>query len=212
MGHLEPPGGKRAPPGPAPRGGVAHVWQWLHHIRPAHPLARGDKRTTLAQVSPDDVRALLDAIPTGVLILDAEGFIAEANAAATRLLGNPPGGLRGVPIHCVLPGCDHPGEQAAVQPDGRLTHIGVEAAPVRLGRTTGLLLVLSDVADMRRRDHEAARQRDEIAHLSRVAMLGELSGALAHELNQPLATILTNAQAAQRLLRARGVEASQRVL
>jgi len=40
----------------------------------------------------------------------------------------------------------------------------------------------------------------ELAHLSRVAMLGELSGSLAHELNQPLAAILSNAQAAQRFL------------
>jgi len=44
------------------------------------------------------------------------------------------------------------------------------------------------------------RQRDELIHLSRVAMLGELSGSLAHELNQPLTAILSNAQAAQRFL------------
>ena len=47
---------------------------------------------------------------------------------------------------------------------------------------------------------DARQQRQELAHLTRVAMLGELSGALAHELNQPLTAILSNAQAAQRLL------------
>jgi signal transduction histidine kinase/ligand-binding sensor domain-containing protein len=47
---------------------------------------------------------------------------------------------------------------------------------------------------------EIHKQREEIAHLSRVAALNELSGSLAHELNQPLAIILSNAQAAQRLL------------
>ena len=57
---------------------------------------------------------------------------------------------------------------------------------------------LSD--DLRESEAEAMRQRDELAHLSRVTMLSELSGSLAHELNQPLAIILTNAQAAQRLL------------
>jgi signal transduction histidine kinase len=58
-----------------------------------------------------------------------------------------------------------------------------------------------------RAEHEAAsrceelqRQREQLAHLTRVAVLGELSGALAHELNQPLAAILANAQAARRLL------------
>ena len=43
-------------------------------------------------------------------------------------------------------------------------------------------------------------KRREIAHLGRVATLGELSMTLAHEMNQPLAIILSNAQAAQRLL------------
>jgi two-component system, LuxR family, sensor kinase FixL len=52
----------------------------------------------------------------------------------------------------------------------------------------------------RRSEREAQEQRAELAHLSRVAVLGELSGALAHELNQPLTAILSNAQTAQRLL------------
>ncbi|HVO01761.1 MAG TPA: ATP-binding protein [Candidatus Cybelea sp.] len=43
----------------------------------------------------------------------------------------------------------------------------------------------------------------QLTHLTRVVTLGELSGALAHELNQPLTAILSNAQAGQRLL-ARG--------
>ncbi|MET0718857.1 MAG: ATP-binding protein [Pseudoxanthomonas sp.] len=47
---------------------------------------------------------------------------------------------------------------------------------------------------------QAAIQRDELAHLSRVALLAELSGSLAHELNQPLTSILSNAQAAQRFM------------
>jgi C4-dicarboxylate-specific signal transduction histidine kinase len=47
---------------------------------------------------------------------------------------------------------------------------------------------------------EVADQRAQLAHLTRVAVLGELSGALAHELGQPLTAILSNAQAAQRFL------------
>ena len=48
---------------------------------------------------------------------------------------------------------------------------------------------------------EARRHESELAHLSRVAMLGQLSGSLAHELNQPLTAILSNAQAALRFLK-----------
>jgi signal transduction histidine kinase/ligand-binding sensor domain-containing protein len=44
------------------------------------------------------------------------------------------------------------------------------------------------------------RQQAELAHSSRVSLLGELSASLSHELKQPLAAILTNAQAAMRFL------------
>ena len=58
----------------------------------------------------------------------------------------------------------------------------------------------TDITRRREAEFELALQRNELAHLSRVAMLGELSGSLAHELNQPLTAILSNAQAAQRFL------------
>ena len=51
---------------------------------------------------------------------------------------------------------------------------------------------------------ESEKQREELMHLTRVSILGQLSGALAHELNQPLAAILSNAQAAQRFLNQNG--------
>jgi signal transduction histidine kinase len=72
----------------------------------------------------------------------------------------------------------------------------------RDGRGKAQLLrgVSMDVSALKHAELEAARQRNELAHLSRVATLGELSGSLAHELNQPLAIVLSNAQAAQRLL------------
>jgi two-component system sensor kinase FixL len=55
-----------------------------------------------------------------------------------------------------------------------------------------------------RREAEAALQRSraELAHYNRVSTMGELAASLAHELRQPLSGILTNAQAAQRFLRA----------
>jgi signal transduction histidine kinase len=53
-----------------------------------------------------------------------------------------------------------------------------------------------------RTEREAARLRDQLAHVSRVNTLGQLSGALAHELKQPLTSILANAQAAQAMLKA----------
>jgi signal transduction histidine kinase len=54
----------------------------------------------------------------------------------------------------------------------------------------------------RRAESRARRSLGQLAHLDRVAAMGELATSLAHELNQPLAAILANAQAARRLLAA----------
>ncbi|MGE5346927.1 MAG: sensor histidine kinase [Acidithiobacillales bacterium] len=73
------------------------------------------------------------------------------------------------------------------------------------GRPARVLGVSIDVTRRKLAELESERSRAELAHLSRVAMLGELSGSLAHELNQPLTAILSNAQAALRFLSRDGV-------
>jgi PAS domain S-box-containing protein len=57
-----------------------------------------------------------------------------------------------------------------------------------------------DVTERRQTELEVAQQRSELAHLSRVTLLDELSGSLAHELSQPLGAICSNAEAAEILL------------
>jgi PAS domain S-box-containing protein len=61
--------------------------------------------------------------------------------------------------------------------------------------------VTLDITPRKLAELDLQQKQREITHLARVATLGELSGALAHELNQPLTAILSNAQAAQRFLR-----------
>ncbi|HWI99126.1 MAG TPA: MASE1 domain-containing protein [Burkholderiales bacterium] len=63
-----------------------------------------------------------------------------------------------------------------------------------------MLLLAVVLHDRARVELDAREQRLQLTHLSRVAMLGELSGGIAHELNQPLTAILSNAQAAQHLI------------
>jgi C4-dicarboxylate-specific signal transduction histidine kinase len=60
--------------------------------------------------------------------------------------------------------------------------------------------IFVDVTDQKAAEIDAALQRQEVAHLMRVSVLGQLSGAIAHEINQPLTAILSNAQAALHLL------------
>jgi two-component system, LuxR family, sensor kinase FixL len=63
------------------------------------------------------------------------------------------------------------------------------------------MMFLAAVVEERHRTEEATRrQRDELAHALRVTTLGELVASIAHELNQPLSALTTNAQAGRRLL------------
>jgi C4-dicarboxylate-specific signal transduction histidine kinase len=71
-----------------------------------------------------------------------------------------------------------------------------------VGPEGGAAIMHFDISARKQAEAEARRHLDEIAHMDRVAALGELASSLAHELNQPLTAILTNAQAAHRFLAA----------
>lgn len=93
-------------------------------------------------------------------------------------------------------------EYSFVQPDGTTHWVASRATPRsrRGGKPDHLLGVLMDITSRKQAEQEAVRQRKQLTHLTRVSVLGALSGALAHELNQPLTAILSNAQAARRIL------------
>lgn len=79
-----------------------------------------------------------------------------------------------------------------------------EAVVQQLNRPAGGAIVSHvNITNQRYAEVEAQKLRDQLAHVARVASLGELATSLAHELNQPLTAILSNAQAAQHYL-ARG--------
>lgn len=86
--------------------------------------------------------------------------------------------------------------------DGSYRHWAVRVAARREGarRPTTFVAVCQDITAEVIARSEALQHRDALAQVARVSALGELTGALAHELNQPLAAMLSNAQAALRLL------------
>ncbi len=63
-----------------------------------------------------------------------------------------------------------------------------------------LLGVAIDVTQRKLAEIQAEQDRVALQHMSRVSMLGQLSASIAHQLNQPLASILGNAEAAQKML------------
>jgi signal transduction histidine kinase len=76
--------------------------------------------------------------------------------------------------------------------------IGAIALLMTQGALIGGLLLAR--ARQRRAEAEARLQRDDLAHVLRVTALGEMTTSLAHEISQPVAAILLNAQAARRLM------------
>jgi PAS domain S-box-containing protein len=94
-------------------------------------------------------------------------------------------------------------EVRVVLPDGQIRWVRVRAQVHADERGSSHLFsgVFIDITEQKVAEAEAALQRQEVTHLVRVSTLGELSGAIAHEINQPLTAILSNAQAALHLLR-----------
>jgi two-component system, LuxR family, sensor kinase FixL len=97
---------------------------------------------------------------------------------------------------------DYESEYRLVLPDGIVRWMSTRGS-VHFdghGEPARLLGVSIDITARKQAELEAQRDREELSHLSRVALMGEMSASIAHELNQPLAGILTNAAAGQRFI------------
>jgi PAS domain S-box-containing protein len=97
---------------------------------------------------------------------------------------------------------DYASEYRIVLPDGTQRWIAARArlAPAAGKKQARLLGVSVDITERKRAEQQVQLQRDELAHVSRVAAMGELAASVAHELNQPLGAILSNAEAAELFL------------
>jgi two-component system sensor kinase FixL len=194
---------------------VALGYQLCHDaIRAAHLASE-------LQVGEERFRRVVEAAPSAMIMVNHEGQITLANLQAEKTFGYPREELLGRPIEMLVPEqlrSDHRGfrHDYLCDPQARPMGAGRELfgrrkdgseVPVEIGlspiHTSNGPLVLASIVDITERklaELEAARQRHDLAHLSRVTALGELSSSLAHELTHPLTAILSNAQAAQRFL------------
>jgi signal transduction histidine kinase len=93
--------------------------------------------------------------------------------------------------------------------------VAAAAVGLALAVQTGLIVALLVQARQRKRaEAEAARQRADLVHTARLSAVGELVASIAHEINQPLGAILSNAEAAEILLEADppGLDKVRRIL
>jgi PAS domain S-box-containing protein len=92
-------------------------------------------------------------------------------------------------------------EYRIVLPDGQVRWIaGRGRVEFGSGKPLRMRGVSLDITDRRQAELEAARQRTELAHAARLTIVGELAASIAHEINQPLGAILSNAETAVILL------------
>ncbi len=68
------------------------------------------------------------------------------------------------------------------------------------GHGQRMLGVAMDITERKKAEFQATQDRSALRHITRVSLLGQLSASIAHQLNQPLASILSNAEAARLML------------
>jgi PAS domain S-box-containing protein len=107
--------------------------------------------------------------------------------------------------HTILQGRHFKGELLCFRKNGEKYWNLLRIAPVRdtNGAVTHYVGIQTDMTLMRQRDLEIKEQREELLHVTRVGKLAEFVSSLAHEISQPLTSILSYAQAAQRMLGSR---------
>jgi two-component system sensor histidine kinase FlrB len=122
---------------------------------------------------------LLDLLPGGVIVIDAHGFVREANPAACELLGLPLEGQlwRHVIARCFAPR-DDDGHEVSLK-DGRRLSISTRS----LDAEPGQLVLLNDLTETR-------HLQDQLARHERLSSLGRMVASLAHQIRTPLSAAL----------------------
>src|SRR5262245_24410620 len=170
--------------------------------------------------SEERMRVAAEAVDLGIWEWDLTKDEISATNARSALVGWPASGkiawndfisrlhpddrdrVRHTVDNAIHSGEDFDSEYRLILPDGILRWISTRGSVHfdDAGKPARLLGISIDITARKQAELEAQRDRAELSHLSRVALMGEMSASIAHELNQPLAGILSNAAAGQRFI------------
>ena len=164
----------------------------------------------------EEWQATFDSISHAVIILDRDLKILRHNAAATALFKLPSSeilgrfchhlmhGKIGPPVDCPVKKSfktkDH--QENEIYDAGRKAWYQVSSDPIldEDGRVSRIVHGMKDITERVAVEEKARLQWEELAHVTRIGIMGELTSSLAHEINQPLTAIQSNAAAARRFL------------
>ncbi len=172
-----------------------------------------------AEEAKRNLATIVESSDDAILSKTLDGTITTWNAGAERIYGYSTSEIVGQHVSILAPAerkeevtrvleqlrcgekVDHL-ETVRVTRDGRRIDVSLTISPIKdeHGIVIGASTIARDITQRKQAEMETRRQRSELAHLSRVTTLGELSGSLAHELNQPLGAILRNTEAAELFL------------
>lgn len=180
-----------------------------------------EKRTAIngLKASENQIRVITDALPVLISYIDKEKRYQFANKAYSRWFGNRQGQILGRHVRDVL-GEDmyqktRPYLVSALQGQGERVRFETELIKnericlfeilyvpdmSQEEKISGVFALWYDLSEKKQKEMELKRHREELTHVSRLATMGELTASIAHELNQPLTAILSNAQAALRFM------------
>jgi signal transduction histidine kinase len=132
-------------------------------------------------------------------------FLTDEQIAETGVLPLVQKAFAGDPV--VLPLIEYNGIRSAgeigledVEPATLWLRIHLYPIKDAQGAVERVVAINVDTTELKRAERDAREQRETLARLDRAARLGQLRGSIAHELNQPLTGILSNAQAAELML------------
>jgi two-component system sensor kinase FixL len=167
------------------------------------------------------LRQVIDIVPDFIFAKDREGRFTLANRAVAEAYGTTPENIIGktdsdfnsnfeeveffrrmdLQVMNTLQERFIP-EERVTDAGGKVRWLQTVKRPIvgKEGIADQVLGTSTDITVSKETELELRRQRAELAHVTRISMMGELAASLAHELNQPLTAILANAQAALRFM------------